>query len=213
MALDRLVATADYEHFTRTFAGIGKARARLLPHVGRRGVHLTVAGANDIPIDTTSDLFRNLMEALHRFGDPELPVEVERRELKLLVLKARVGFHPDYLWELLERQIRAALLERFGFAEQDLGEDVRLSEILAVIHGIEGVRYVDVDVLDAISEQLVGNPQELAKRMAEIAAAEQQGRPPSRIRASVRGSDPGPAQLLVFSATVPDTLILHGTPS
>ena len=37
-------------------------------------VHITIAGADDIPIDPESDLYRNLVEALRRFGDASMPV-------------------------------------------------------------------------------------------------------------------------------------------
>src|SRR4030095_15963226 len=64
MALDRLVSLQDYGDFTRTFAGIAKASARLLSDGHRQLVHLTIAGADDIPIDPVSDLYKNLLIAL-----------------------------------------------------------------------------------------------------------------------------------------------------
>ena len=64
MSLDRLVSVQDYADFTRTFAGIGKADARRLSDGRRQLVHVTIAGADDIPIDPTSDLYRNLLIAL-----------------------------------------------------------------------------------------------------------------------------------------------------
>ena len=72
MALDRLVSTQDYEDFARTFAGVGKAFATRLSDGRRELVHVTIAGADDIPIDATSDLFRNLSQALRKFGDPSV---------------------------------------------------------------------------------------------------------------------------------------------
>jgi predicted phage baseplate assembly protein len=83
-ALDRLVSTQDYADFARQFAGIGKASAARLSDGLKQIVHVTIAGADDIPIALTSDLYRNLVEALHDFGDPYLPIKVEVRELKLL---------------------------------------------------------------------------------------------------------------------------------
>src|SRR5205823_12256314 len=61
LALDRLVSVQDYADFTRTFAGIGKASAAKLSDGAREVVHVTIAGANDIPIDPTSDLYQNLV--------------------------------------------------------------------------------------------------------------------------------------------------------
>ena len=69
-ALDRLVSVQDYADFARTFAGVGKARAEELSDGRRQLVHVTIAGADDIPIDETSELFRNLRQALLDFSDP-----------------------------------------------------------------------------------------------------------------------------------------------
>ena len=214
MALDRLVATLDYEYFARTFAGIDKVSAVALPSAAASIVHLTIAGSDNIPIDVHSDLYKNLVEALHRFGDPQMSIQVVPCELKLLVLEASVGFEADYLWEVVEKQIREALLERFGFERQGLGEDVRLSEIVSIIHGIRGVTYVDVDVLDAVEEALAADSVALEERLEELAKAEAAARPPARIVADMASPDrPLPAQLVVFSRDVPDTLILHGISS
>ncbi|HSQ23345.1 MAG TPA: putative baseplate assembly protein, partial [Pyrinomonadaceae bacterium] len=72
-ALDRLVSTQDYADFARTFAGIGKAAAARLADGQSELVHVTIAGADDIPIEPTSDLYRNLVAALRQFGDPFQP--------------------------------------------------------------------------------------------------------------------------------------------
>ena len=154
-ALDRLVSVQDYADFARTFAGIGKASAVGLTDGRRMLVHVTIAGAEDIPIDTTSDLFLNLSQALRKFGDPYQPVKVSVRELMLLVISANVRILPDYQWESVEPRIRTALLEAFGFEGRELGQDVMLSEVISVVQGTPGVAYVDVDIFDAYPEMLL----------------------------------------------------------
>jgi predicted phage baseplate assembly protein len=52
MALDRLVSVQDYADFARTYAGIGKASSVQLRTSGRQLVNVTIAGADNIPIDT-----------------------------------------------------------------------------------------------------------------------------------------------------------------
>ena len=94
MALDRLVSVQDYQDFTRVFAGIGKARAAELSDGRGQIVHLTIAGADDIPIEYHSDLYRNLTAALRRFGDPSQPFRIDRRELLLLSSARRCGSIP-----------------------------------------------------------------------------------------------------------------------
>src|SRR5262249_59336442 len=97
LTLDRLVSVSDYAAFARTFAGIGKAEAIELA-LGRRFIHLTVAGSDDLPLAPESELLINLRQALARAGDPREPVQIDPRERILLVLQAGVRIDPDYQW-------------------------------------------------------------------------------------------------------------------
>ena len=215
MALDRLVSVQDYADFARTFAGIGKAAAAELSDGRRSVVHLTIAGADDIPIDTTSDLYRNLRLALARAGDPWTPVQIALRELILLVVIAGVRLHPDYLWSAVAPQIRARLYDRLSFGRRDLGQDVTAGEIIAAIHTVPGVVYADLDLLDGLTGADVAGPN-LAERLVGLAkaAATPNARPLSRIKAEMARpdrTDPTvlqPAQLAILDPRLPETLIL-----
>jgi hypothetical protein len=208
-ALGRLVSVQDYADFARSFAGIGKASAARLSDGARQVVHVTIAGADDVPIDASSDLYRNLLLALHRMGDPYQPIQLALRELKLLVVAAGVRVKPDYQWDLLEPDIRKALLAAFGFERRDLGEPVASSEILAAIQQVRGVAYVDLDVFDSVPER--ADP---AVQLAELAGLGTSLRLRSRVTAQLarrHRSAPGvirPAQLALLSPAVPDTLLL-----
>jgi predicted phage baseplate assembly protein len=120
MPLDRLVSVADYADFARNFAGIAKAIARRASDGRRQLLHLTIAGADDIPIDPSSDLYRNLLAAFRKLGDRDVPVQVDQRELTALVLSAGVKLLPDYLWEPVVSAIRARLLDAFGFGKRSV---------------------------------------------------------------------------------------------
>ncbi|MBP6787446.1 MAG: putative baseplate assembly protein, partial [Candidatus Promineofilum sp.] len=215
MALDRLVSVTDYADLARTFAGIGKAAAAELSDGRRSVVHLTIAGADDIPIDTTSDLYRNLRLALARAGDPWTPVQIALRELILLVVIAGVRLHPDYLWSAVAPQIRARLYERLSFGRRDLGQDVTAGEIIAAIHSVPGVVYADLDLLDGLTGADVAGPA-LATRLADLAkdAATPNARPRARIKAEMARPDRNaptvlqPAQLAILDPRLPETLIL-----
>jgi predicted phage baseplate assembly protein len=198
-ALDRLVSTQDYADFARTFAGIGKANAERLTTGHELALHVTIAGVDDIPIDKTSDVYRNLVKALREFGDPLLPLAVELRELLALVLSARVRVLPDYDWEFVAPAIRARLVDWFAFERRDLGQAVFLSEVITVIQRVAGVAWVDVDVLNAIAEPELSAPAALAQKLADLAAA---GAPAPYVNAA-RG------QLAIFVADAPDTIILN----
>jgi predicted phage baseplate assembly protein len=228
MALDRLVSVRDYEDFARTFAGIGRASAQRLPLSDRAVVHVTVAGANDIPIDQNSDLYQNLYEALHRLGDPNLPLQLSPRELRLLFVNARVRLDPAYRWDLLEPKIRAVMLERFGFEARDLGQSVTSSEVLSVIQGVPGVEYVDLGDDKKHSDPNEGKKHSGlgwidAKRLEALGVVRNinnliQWATNNRIEARLAEVKPpevdhqsewaAPAQMLFLTPLVPDTLIL-----
>ncbi|MFI7412586.1 putative baseplate assembly protein [Streptomyces sp. NPDC049627] len=158
-ALDRLVSASDYEDFARSRAGIGRAAARELFDGRRRVLHVTVAGTDDVPIDGDSDTLRALRGALTEYGDMNLPVRVDARELVLLLLAAKVKVAPDHAWEIVEPRLRQALLRRLGYEGRELGRPARLSDVLATAHSVPGVDYVDVDVFTGVPAS--ATPEEL----------------------------------------------------
>jgi hypothetical protein len=155
LALDRLVSVQDYQDFARTYAGIGKASARRLSDRSRQLVHLTIAGADNIPIDTTSDLYLNLLQALRQFGDPNEPLRIDLAEVLFLVISAKVRLLPDYQLESVEPKIRGKLLDTFSFDRRQLGQPVFQSEVLSVIQSIAGVDYLDLEVMGAVGQEKV----------------------------------------------------------
>jgi predicted phage baseplate assembly protein len=211
LALDRLVSTQDYADFARRFAGVGKAAAVRLSDGRRELVHVTIAGADDIPIETTSDLYRNLYAALHRYGDPYLPIGLAVRERLALVVSAKIRIAPDYRWDLVEPKIRAAVLDAFSFDNVEPGQDLLLSDAIEAIQQVPGVVYVDVDVFDSISEAelLAGFS---APAALNLTLEDRLAIAPARVvvrRTPVERHDIAPAQLAYLGADVPDTLILQ----
>ncbi len=201
-ALDRLVSTQDYADFARLFGGVGKAAASRLPTSAGQTVVVTIAGADDIPIDATSDLMRNLNAALRRFGDAFVPVVLRTRESLALVIEAKVKVLPDYDWEFVEPAVRAALLYAFGFEQRELGQGVRASEVLATIQRVRGVDYVDLDRLAVVSADSAiaafVDPDD-DNQMGDV-----HGQPASIVDGQVRE-----AQLIYLQPQVRDTLILN----
>jgi predicted phage baseplate assembly protein len=217
MSLDRLVSVQDYADFARTFAGIGKASAMKLTDGRRQVVHVTIAGADDIPIDANSDLYRNLRQALHQFGDPFQPMQLAVRELMVLIIVAKVRILSDYLWESVEAKIRSALLDIFSFEHRELGQSVFLGEAIATMQKVPGVAYVDVDILNSVSESEVVKPEELIAKLAKP-LSQQQPKPENYIRVNLARINPKatdfekriqPAQLAILSPEIADTLILQ----
>ncbi len=212
LALDRLVSLQDYADFARTFAGIGKASAAQLSDGRRELVHVTIAGADDIPIATTSELYRNLRAALRQFGDIALPLQLEVRELLVLVIQARVQVLPDYQWESVEPRIRAVLLDTFSFTRRELGQDVWLSEVISAIQHVPGVDYVDVDLLETVAESDTEDANRLKQRLEEISKAAASKQPRQHIPVALGHIDRQgiirKAQLAFLNPALPDTLLL-----
>jgi hypothetical protein len=213
MALDRLVGVQDYADFSRTFAGIAKAQSA---KVGST-VYVTIAGVDDIDIPKSSDLYRNLIAALRTDGDASVPVQVDVRELLMMVLSARIAIDSDYRWEDVADRVRAYLLDRYSFERQELAKVVILSEVIAAIQSQRGVRRVDVDALGAVSQLNddggLRSPQEIAaalKKVIDNDAAK--GRPRNIVPVlGIRSGANGvlPAQLAFLVPTLPESLILN----
>ncbi len=217
MALDRLVSLQDYSDFTRNFAGIAKVSGRRLSDGSRPFIHLTIAGADDAPIDPVSDLYRNLTEALTALGDVSVAVQIESRELIVLVLSARIRLEPDYLWEPVASEVRAALFEKFGFRKRALGQPALLCEIIGCIQSVKGVAYVDVDAFGGVPEKVTGTDgirrlltlEEISTTVQQIVTS---STPSQSVLAGIAGIDNGAlraAQLAIFTASVPDTVVLN----
>lgn len=145
----RLVSVSDYASFALQFAGIGHADAQKL---AGGWVHVTVAGVDDIPLDEGGELLTNLKNAYRQFGDPALQVAISVRELKALVMQAKVVVDKDADPGVVEARLRASLLEWFSFERSVLGKPVYLSDAIAVMQKVPGVNWVDVDIFGGISE-------------------------------------------------------------
>jgi predicted phage baseplate assembly protein len=148
--LDRLVSVPDYADFARAFAGVGKSNADRLDVRGREEIVVTIAGADDIPIERDSDLRRNLLMALRRFGDPLVGVRVLVRERMVIRLELTVTIEPDRDWAKVGPNVESALLAALSFDQRELGQDVTGSEVLAIAHSVAGVRRCVIGTLTTV---------------------------------------------------------------
>jgi len=207
-ALDRLVSVSDYADFARKFAGIGKASSRRLTDGRKLIVHLTIAGKDDTPIDPTTDLYQALVQALATAGDPNQPVQIALRTLKVLVISAGVKIKPDYEWESVAANLRSMVLDLYSFDRRDLGQSAFLSEAVSAMQAVAGVQYVDMRTFDSVSESVtaaqlasLGSTLTLNNFVqAQLAQVDPTSADPSsRIK---------PAELVILTPDIPDTLIL-----
>jgi hypothetical protein len=225
MALDRLVSVKDYADFARTFAGIAKSSSVKISDGRRQVVHITIAGEDDISIEETSDLFINLRQALHKFGDPYQPLKIAIRDLIMLIINAKVRVLPDYQWESIEPKVRTALLDAFSFEKRNLGQNAYLGEIISIIQSVKGVDFVDVDVFGGIPEKILDansgeysflTPVKIGSEINRILEECEKGVPPRKIEANLARANKVnsetigilPAQIAYLKPSLEDTLIL-----
>jgi predicted phage baseplate assembly protein len=147
LTLDRIVSLRDYEDFARAYAGIDKALATWVWFGQSRGVFLTVAGPDGAAILEESATYQNLVEALATHGDPRTIVTVRSFRPRFFRVQGTVKLDADRLVEAVEPQIEETLRGHFAFASRAFGQPVARSEVIALIHAVEGVKYVDLDAL------------------------------------------------------------------
>ena len=177
---------------------------------GRRQlVHVTIAGADDIPIDTGSDLFNNLVQSLQQYGDPYQPIVVAIRRVRLIVLAASVGLLPDYLWEDVAPNLRAAILALFGFDARALGQAAFLSEAIAAAQQVEGVAWLNVTTFYGVPESITAA--QLAALGSTLGLNPYIEAQLAQVDSHAPPGSPGrivPAELVFMTPDIPDTLIL-----
>jgi predicted phage baseplate assembly protein len=216
-ALDRLVSVTDYADFSRSFAGIGKASSTKLSNGRRQVVFVTIAGTEDIPILATSDLYRNLVQALQQLGDPHLPIMVGVRNAKLLVIAAGIQVLPDYHFQDVEPNVRSALLSTFSFDQRSLGQTAFLSEAISAMQGVAGVAFVNITTFDSVADGITAagltSLSSTLVRRGHVAAklayvdsspnAQGQSNPTAQAYFQIQ-----PAEIAYLSPDIQDTLIL-----
>ena len=147
LTLDRIVSLQDFEDFARSFAGIDKARAAWLWDGEARRVHVTAASAGGQPLPKDAELYQNLVTAMNRARDPFQHLQIDSYEQVFFRVSAKVKVNPDYLPDAVLQAVEERLRETFSFDARDFGQAVALSEILAVMQGVEGVTAVNVKKL------------------------------------------------------------------
>ena len=172
LAMGRVVTRRDAEDYARAFAGIGKAHATALWRGGSLWVHLTVAASVAAPVpdgavtalpdyrvDLTSTLGGNLVTSLERFKEPSMRLRIDTYQPLYFDLSASVKIESRYEWAAVEPALRAALTAAFSFKARGFAQPVSVAEVVRVIHGVEGVVFVDVDVLRRFDQQAPDLPE------------------------------------------------------
>jgi hypothetical protein len=158
LTLDRIVSLRDFEDYAATFPGIAKAQAVWTWDAGHRGIMLTVAGPEGDPVPTDDGMLGDKLRlAAGAHGDVFVPVRIRSYRPVAFHLKARITADPDRLATKVADDVTAALNAAFSFDARRFGQRVNLSEVVATIQAVPGVRAVDVDALYRQGERPVPN--------------------------------------------------------
>ncbi len=189
-AFDRIVSERDYKDFALIFAGVGKAHSQYVDGT----VYLTIAANHPGPIPTNSDLYRNLGKAIRDNSDPiQQPFSIRDRRISFLALRAEIEIEPAQQWAVVNEQLRKALLKRFDYDSARFGEELFLSDAVAVMHAVAGVISVKVTVFRKIdSSTLVPSTQKNVS--ATLPTSE--------------GNQVRPAEICFLSPDIPGTIQL-----
>ncbi|MET0720521.1 MAG: putative baseplate assembly protein, partial [Tardiphaga sp.] len=147
LTLDRAVSVQDYINFARAFAGIAKAFGVWISDGHARGVHLTVAGPNGAKIPSDNDTLKNLIGALHEFGDVHLPLSVQSFASATFKLGVKIKIVDDAEEAKVLGAVKTALRTDYSFEAREFGQPVTLGEIYATIHAVPGVVAADINML------------------------------------------------------------------
>ena len=113
--------------------------------IGRtRGVFVTVAGANGAQLLATDQTYINLLAAMRKAGDPNVPLRVQSYRNAFFRLAATITIEPEFASDVVLAAVENMLRASFSFDARDFGQPVALSEVLAAIQFVTGVRAAQV---------------------------------------------------------------------
>ena len=205
--LGRLVSVADAADLVLSWAGVGKAGAAAATDGSSEVAAVTVAGVDPVALDPAGALCTDLAGALAAAGDPTTPVLVLPARLYLIVLAASVRCDPALDWAGVSAALQAALTGAFGYGQRQLGQDVIISEIVAVAHSVPGVESFSVTGIALVpttanASDIEALPQMLKKKPPAS------GRLPLPVPAPPAGQPPA-AAIAYLSDAMTGTLILQ----
>jgi predicted phage baseplate assembly protein len=144
LTLGRAVSLEDYEDFARGFAGVAKALATWTWDGQTRRVFLTVAGAEGATIDSSSDTYEKLLEALKQAGDPFVDLLVKSYRPAYFKVAGNFIVDPNFESQTVSAALELALRSKFSFDVRSFGQPVALSEVIAVMQSVPGIIAVDL---------------------------------------------------------------------
>jgi predicted phage baseplate assembly protein len=207
-ALGRVVSVQDAADIALSWAGIGKATATLGGDGNRDTPIVAVAGLSPTPLDPGSTLITDLTAALAAAGEIAVPIKVVPAASTLIVLDMQIRHDPDNSWRTIEPAVRTELTDTYGYDHRDIDEDIVISDLIAIVHRVDGVRSCTITGIAQIPYD--SEASNIATLSLEPPASS--GRIPVEGSALPSSGSPPPAPVPAvgyISAAVADTLILR----
>ncbi len=147
LTLERVVSVEDYANFARAFAGIDKAHALWVPAGPARGVFLSIAGVDGVMVPETSETFINLLDALRRYGDPQVPLRMTNYADARFRCRLSLKVQDEYEIDSVIEKVDTAIRNHFGFVKRRFGQTVSADEVVAVAQAVPGIEGVHITQL------------------------------------------------------------------
>jgi predicted phage baseplate assembly protein len=194
LTLGRVVSLRDYQDFARAFSGIAKAHAAWVWTRGGRGVFVTVALPGGAPPPQTDTTLGQLAKVLNDSGNPLVPLRVAAGTVTLFALAGNIVSEPDRIPDQVKADVDAALRAQFNFDAREFGQNVALSEVVALIQNVPGVQSLALTHLKFSTRPGTHDP----LNPTLVAARAQPG-------AAMDATHPNPAEVLVLDEnSLPD---------
>jgi hypothetical protein len=186
--LGRAVSLSDYADFARTFPGIAKAHAAVLPVGNVRTIVVTVAGPGGAAV--ADSVAAMLATALRSHGDPLAAVTVVPHRPAPFNFTMTVRRDAEYEIGKVLAAVADNLSTAFGFDARDFAEPVFRSEVIAAAHRAAGVVAVDLTALartggSGLAERLLADGPQPPPLYPP-------GQPPAGAELLTLAADPGP---------------------
>ena len=159
LTIGRIVSLEDYQNFALNFAGIAKAIATWTSLGLRRGVFLTVAGANGAVLQPSDPVILKLVAAIQSSGNPFIPLQVVPFVPVLFQVAASVKVDTfNYDKGAVLAQVWSNLQAAFAFDARQLAQGVVASAIIELIQNTPGVIAVQLTALHPSGEAATSSP-------------------------------------------------------
>ncbi|MCU1244664.1 MAG: putative baseplate assembly protein, partial [Acidobacteria bacterium] len=140
LTIGRIVSLEDSQNFALNFAGIAKALATWTWFGARRGVFLTVAGANGAILRGDDPVVLKLVAAIRSGGNPFIPLQVASFVPVLFEVGASVKIDTyNYDPGQVLAQVWSNLQADFAFGQRQLAQNVGASQIIELVQNTPGV--------------------------------------------------------------------------